>query len=222
MAEIKKPEESTYSYVDKNGYISVIDISSGKRLLVQKTLEDIFNDKVNRAQLHVLPTGEEVWIEVGMDLDNISSMESYKYSDVMADMICQKIREGGCITHFSGKGGIPPYSTICRWKKQNQEFNELLKEAKKDRAEYFMDQQIGIAEDAKDGLIDKDSVAASRLAMDGFERAAAAGDPAQFGKSKDQNVRVENLIIIDTGISRPTIRDVSSEQILEGKNEPDK
>ncbi len=131
---------------------------------------------------------------------------TYKYSSDFCDLVCQLIREGKTFTDISKIPGFPSYNTICRWKRENSLFNEAIKEANKDRASLFMDEVIDISRSAKDGNVDKDSVAAMRLAVDGFEKAAAAGNPSEFGKAKDQQVRVENLIIIQTGIDSPVIQ----------------
>lgn len=151
---------------------------------------------------------ETIDIITGERLDKkiFQPITNYKYSQDFCDLVCQLLREGMTLTAICKMEGFPSYSTVCRWKKQNQEFNELLEEAKKDRAEVFMDKIITIADNSMDGKIDKDGVTAMRLATDGFEKAASAGDPATYGKAKDQQVRIENLIMINTGIDAPVVK----------------
>ena len=150
---------------------------------------------------------ETIDIETGEKLGKkkFKPLNGYKYSEDFAFIVCQMIREGMSLKAICRQPGFPSYGTVYYWKKNNQEFKNMLAEAKKDRADAHMDNVIEISQRAMDGQFVKDDVAGMRLAMDGFEKAAAAGNPGEFGKARDQNVRVENLIIIDTGISRPVI-----------------
>lgn len=183
MGEIKKSEESTYTYRNAEGLIETIDIATGKILGKRK----------------------------------FKSLKGYQYSSDFADLVCQLVREGMTLTKVCKMKGFPSYNTVCYWKGRHQEFKEMLVQAKKDRAEVYHDKMIDIAQEATEGKIDKDSVSAMRLASECFEKAAASGDSAQYGRAKDQAVRQEIHVMISTGIDTAIVRDVSSQQIEEKK-----
>lgn len=144
-------------------------------------------------------TGEIIHVE-GMELQP----SKYVYCDKTADAICQLIREGKTLTKISQMRGMPPTSTIYRWKATVSEFAAMYKQARKDRAEYYHDMAVDALEDARDAS--KDDVPALKLRFDGHLKLAEKNSPDDFSPKQQQlqNGAAPTMIVINTGIDRST------------------
>jgi hypothetical protein len=94
----------------------------------------------------------------------------------------------------------------------NPTFDEEIKLARKQRAEYYHDKVIDLAEK----ITDDDNVAVAKFKADQYRWAAEKGDPASYGnKIEHTGSNVAPSIIVFTGIDRsakPDIIEVISEQ----------
>lgn len=176
-----------------------IDVETGELIMVQKTMKDIFLDKVNSCIEHTLPDGRVVWVERGINLDSLGRVSKYQYSKVLGDIICQKIIDGGRLTKICGVGEIPPLSFITKWRKNIPEFDENLKAAEAARAEHHSDKIAEIVEIGSIGGIAKDEAPGYRLAMDGLSKMAESDNPGKYGRTKDAG-KVSVNVFIDTGV----------------------
>lgn len=59
----------------------------------------------------------------------------WPFNQVIGDAICEAIASGARITKLSKE--FPSYNVICRWRRENQEFNRAILAAYADRADLF-------------------------------------------------------------------------------------
>lgn len=51
----------------------------------------------------------------------------------IADEICTLIASGSRLTFLCGKSGVPSYNVICRWRREDKDFNDMIVQAYADR-----------------------------------------------------------------------------------------
>ncbi len=95
-------------------------------------------------------TGELVWVQAGVNPDNVfqdKRRSDWPYSEITADLICQQIVEGASLTKVCKMQGFPSYGIVCRWRRENPDFEVALNQAYKDRAEFYLESAIDIVND---------------------------------------------------------------------------
>jgi hypothetical protein len=123
----------------------------------------------------------------------------WKYSRAFAERVCDYLMNGKSLTKICKLQGMPSYSTICYWRANNVDFDNMLKKAKQFRAEQFRD----LIEDSLAEAIDKDDIPAAKLAFDKLKYLASVDDPDTFGKKTNNGGGDTNIqVVIDTGIRR--------------------
>ena len=155
-------------------------------------------------------TGEIVATQKGYNLDQ----ENLPYTDQVGDIICQRIAEGETMRTICQDSNMPSYGQITRWRRKHSEFNDMLKMARSDRAEFYHDQLIHAAESTKT----KDEAVVQRVKVDAYKWAAEKGNPDAYGArtkiSGDKNAPLQ--LIIDTGVPESNhnkVRDVEPVKI---------
>lgn len=193
-AALIKPElPPTYSRINKQGLLELIDLRSGRVICVQHSIEDLAQKKWDRLVRVDTPQGP-VWLEKGLQFDKIAKSTQLPYSQVLASLICQKITEGATLVGACRELNLD-YSTVCQWKRTHSEFKEMLHDARIDRAEFLHDEVIDEARASLD----------RKTKIETLKWGAEKGDPEKYGtKTKiigDKNAPVQ--FVIGTGISRP-------------------
>ena len=168
-------DDTRFAKMQPDGTIVVIEVSTGKTL-----------EKTDLITMKPIKNAVLVW----------------EYSWIMAQVICQKIREGGLLTEICKTSGFPDITTVNRWERTSEEFEGLLTLACRDRAEFYRDQVIKAAEVAEVRGGGPDSL----LLVNAYKWAAEKDNPDKFGlRTKitgDKNAPI--AIIVDTGIRRET------------------
>jgi hypothetical protein len=194
-AALIKPEmPPTYSRINRQGLLELIDLRSGRVICVQHSIEDLAQKKWDRLIRVDTPQGP-VWLEKGLQFDKIYKSNELPYSQVLGSLICQKMVEEGLTLVKATKSLNLDYALVCRWKREHSEFRDMLHEARIDRAEYLHDEVIDEARASRD----------RKTTIETLKWAAEKGDPERYGnKTKiigDKNAPVQ--FIIGTGIVRP-------------------
>ena len=137
-----------------------------------------------------------------MSLDKLTVNE-WKYSLPFAEIICQKIREGNSYTKITKMQGFPSASVLVRWRVQHPEFQTMLEEARKDRAEFHHDEILDIAEEAHK-VEDPRMIQAYKLQVDALKWSAERNNPERYGNQVKISGDKDNPItfFIDTGIRK--------------------
>jgi len=114
------------------------------------------------------PGGDLVWVQRGINPDDIFNDKrktEWPFSILLADMICQRVAEGDSLLRICREPGYPPYAVVCKWKRANSEFNELLEMAYKDSVEFYIDRVLELASQVES----KADVPVLRLKIDAFK-----------------------------------------------------
>lgn len=162
------------------------------------------NPKTNRFEHVCLDTGEVLNDLVPTDMDK------YKFNYDMAQLICQKIREGATLKSIGDDPTLPSLTVIHYWRRSNPTFDDEIKLARKDRAEYFHDKVLQIAGE----VVDKDDVAVAKFKADQYKWAAEKGDPSSYGnKIEHTGSNVAPTLVVVTGISRDAPVETTAREI---------
>lgn len=190
-----------YPYLNpQTGLIEIIDCISGEIVAVQKTKEDLWQHKeANMVRVEV--DGREVWLEKGVSADRIPRRKHWVYSEVLGELIAQKVMEGTLLTKLCNGVDFPSYSQVCRWRAKYSEFADLLESARKFRAEKYHDDIVELSEDKE---ADEEEVARRRLEIESKKWLAEKNDNSRFGnKTKVEGMAGATVLLVNTGIQRP-------------------
>ena len=155
---------------------------------------------------------ENICLDTGEVLRPITihEMDKYKFNFDMALLICQKVREGATLKEIGDDSTLPSLTVIHYWRRTNATFDEEIKLARKDRAEYYADKVIEIAEQ----VVDKDDVPVAKFKADQYKWAAEKGDPSSYGnKIEHTGSNTAPALIVVTGISRPDVEVTEYEEV---------
>lgn len=130
----------------------------------------------------------------------------WPFNPTLSARICYEVQKGHTVEQIGKKKGFPPAYIIKLWTRTNRKFYEEMQQARRERAEYFHDQIIEIA----NGITKKSEVAVAKTKLSAFKWAAEKGNPEQYGQKQihEGNPDKPITILIDTGIRRDAI-DVS-------------
>ena len=120
-----------------------------------------------------------------------------KYSDEMAEKICEKIANGRSLRSICAEDGMPTTSTVCKWLIENKEFSEQYARARDKQADYFAEEIIEIADSAE---AESAAVAKAKLQIDARKWAASKIAPKKYGDKQELDVKSSD------GSMRPTVR----------------
>ena len=163
------------------------------------------NKQTGQYETICLDTGEV--LNTGM---NPKDMSKYKFNLDTALVICQKIREGATLKQIGDDPDLPSLTVLHYWRRTNASFDEEIKLARKERAEYYHDRVLEIADD----VVDRDEVSVAKFKADQYRWAAEKGDPSSYGnKVEHTGSNTAPSIVIVTGIKRDQDIEAEYEQI---------
>ena len=120
-----------------------------------------------------------------------------KYSDEMAETICEKIANGRSLRSICAEDGMPTTSTVCKWLIENKDFSEQYARARTRQADYFFEEIVEIADSVE---ANSAAVAKARLQVDARKWAASKIAPKKYGEKTELDVKSSD------GSMRPTVR----------------
>jgi len=177
------------------------------RPLKAENTEIILNTKTGKYELICLDTGETI------SQDNlVADLSKYRFNMEQGLLVCQAIREGKTLQEIAKDPMYPSIHVIAYWRKNNPTFDEEIKLARKQRAEYYHDRVLELANTISDDA----NVAVAKFKADQYRWAAEKGDPSSYGnKIEHTGSNVAPSIVVFTGINRqakPDIIEVINEQ----------
>lgn len=135
------------------------------------------------------------WAMTAAKLRNIA----YPYTDDIAIAICAKVTEGDTLKAICSDEHFPPYYVVNYWSSRYPEFKNMLREARRARAEIYHDEIVEIA-----GTVEEDNAKSAKVKIDAYKHLAAVNNPDEYGPrtkiSGDVNAPLS--FIISTGIDR--------------------
>ena len=141
-----------------------------------------------------------------------------EYSVALGEHVCDLVRRGDTYNVITTKMNLGSAQTIYRWRNKHPDFDEQLKAARRDRADYYHDQVMEVAQRAN---IDKDEVSALKLKTDLYKWGAEKANPQEYGAQTkitgDTNAPLQ--IVVDTGIKREEDNDVIEGELADSKPE---
>lgn len=203
----KEETRPTYTYRNpQSGLYETMDALTGEVLAVQQSKDDFFKTKEQSLIQIMMPDGRRVWCEKHISADRIPhKLRHWVYSETIGDVIAQLIAEGGKISKVSDEhAGIPPYTIICKWRREHESFKRKLVQAESDRADLLFDTIDEIIKEM-DASIADDRVQKAKLKLEAIKTRSSVGNADKFGtKTKivgDPSAPL--MMVIDTGIRRP-------------------
>lgn len=121
-----------------------------------------------------------------------------KYSDELAEKICEKIANGRSLRSICAEDGIPTMSTVCKWLIENKEFSEQYARAREKQADYFAEEIIEIADSAE---AESAAVSKAKLQIDARKWAASKIAPKKYGDKVEQQITGNLAIQADVKLS---------------------
>lgn len=126
-----------------------------------------------------------------------------KYSDALADDICELIMSGKTLVGIAALEGFPSPATICRWLNEKPEFENKCARARLMQAE-LMDQRIlDVADDT-----DEDNFQANRVKIAAYQWRASKLAPKRFGDKVQQEVSGPNGGAIQAAVTVTFVKPV--------------
>lgn len=188
-AELEIPMPKSFTRLNEKGYLETIDALTGETLSVFDTKPAASIDDADRfvEVAHPKVPGKFLLVDRKINIDNLgnylSPNHSIPYSARTADLIFDAIINGAAITKLAEANPIfPSYSVVNRWRKEHPEFNDMVMEAYRMRAEKRSDEVIDIADEAPETM---EGVAKAKLQVESRKWQASV-DNARFGKDKEK------------------------------------
>lgn len=188
---------------DENGLIHVIDVLTGETVRFQR---DRSLHKDNFLEVEDVD-GNLILVDPSVDYKKSGlrrkSGASVPFSWTVAEEMCNELVRGTPLTRLSGKG-FPNYGVICKWRRLEPKFDEMIRQAIKDSAhEYF----ARVMDEADRAIADKDEIALSRLRIEVSKYAAKVTQPESYGERITHSGDSESPIqfVLSTGIDRNAV-----------------
>ena len=121
-----------------------------------------------------------------------------KYSDELAEKICELIASGMSLRTVCSQDGIPSAVTVCKWLSENEEFSKQYARAREEQAVSFADEIISIADSVEP---DSAAVAKAKLQIDSRKWLAAKMAPKKYGDKVEQQITGNLAIQADVKLS---------------------
>lgn len=116
-------------------------------------------------------------------------------SPEIEDEIFSRLAAGESLVGICKDEHLPSFTTVFRWEQKDEQFRNNLARARDEQAEYFAEQIIDLADEAKDMT----SAAVARVKIYARERRAAHLKPKKYGDHPAQvNVTsVNNILVVN-------------------------
>ena len=99
-----------------------------------------------------------------------------RFSEPLADTICERIARGESLNSILREPGMPSYQAVCLWLRKNEQFAAAYRQARIDQADTLADQILEIADQAK-----AEDAQVARLRVDARKWVAAKLKPQVYG-----------------------------------------
>lgn len=220
MPEMAKPDIFYRQLAD--GTIEGVDTLTGAVVVRGK---DLYNAPEYASYVEIEINGQKILVQSGVHSPELPRKKGFPYSQALADVICQKIVQGAYLSKLHEIEGMPDLWQIALWRRQNKDFDDAIRYARKVRAEVQRDEAVEIAKGA-DGL-DKDLIAGKKLAVDTLQWSAEKDDPEVYGNKVKVEGQALVALVVDTGIRRDgdtgiVSNETKKEGMLNDKNNSDR
>ena len=119
------------------------------------------------------------------------------YNQDLADAICELLGTGVPMARISRIDGMPSYTTLKKWQRDNAEFASLSSRAKEDGTHYLGEDSLRIADDMKIDPQHKKIMIDTRLRLIGKWNSKAYGDKVETVHSGGVEIKQITRRIVD-------------------------
>ncbi|WP_192798260.1 terminase small subunit protein [Brucella intermedia] len=78
-----------------------------------------------------------------------------KFSQALADAICERIADGDSLRTICDEEGFPARSTVFKWLSENKGFSDQYAHAREEQADSLFDEILSIADDGRNDWMEK-------------------------------------------------------------------
>lgn len=121
-----------------------------------------------------------------------------KYSDEMAEKICELIASGMSLRAVCSQDSMPSAVSVCKWLSENEEFSKQYARAREEQADSFADEIIDIADSVAP---EAGEVAKAKLQIDARKWKASKMAPKKYGDKVEQQITGNLAIQADVKLS---------------------
>lgn len=224
--ELIPDQKDFFTHINSQGLLEVVDAVTGQVISVQNDWNENVVLSKRDGYKTITVEGEQVIVPTGMNVENYRPGK-HRYNKVIGEIIVQMIMEGATLSSICRRPGYPPYSTVSRWRAQNEDFDKLYNQAKIARAEAMHDKAVEELDNVD--CMTKDELAAAKLKIDTYKWSASVNDGKTFGNKRDDNQigAAAIQIVVNTGIIRdsdiieidPQVREVIETMDIGDNNE---
>ena len=198
-------ESTKIVQVNDDGFLEELDLFTGEL----HPLEEDINTAILKAPLesHKIVRdikGNMVYVPHNATVSQLRQVQGKNYvmpySKLLATEITDRIANGEKIKDICIKEGMPKYSNIGTWRREHKEFDAAMRNAKKDRAEYYFEKALSAIENATE---DRDTIALAKLRADFYKASAKVSDETEYGDKQHLSVSGSvGIYSLETGIRR--------------------
>lgn len=143
--------------------------------------------------------GNHVLVPMDVDAKEVSSEWSlYKNRRDLCLEIAMEIAGGKTFYQLDKCKQFPSTRTVFYWYARDNEFKNLIDEARRVRAEFYHDQLVEVAQD-----VEEENARSSKVKADIFKHLMGVNDRERFGQQKQEPVGPATVnIVFQTGINR--------------------
>lgn len=120
-----------------------------------------------------------------------------KFSQDMAENICEQIANGKSLRSICTEDGMPSATTVFKWLNENQDFSEQYARARDRQADHYFEEIVEIADSVE---ADSAAVAKARLQVDARKWTLSKLAPKKYGEKTELDVKSSD------GSMTPTVR----------------
>lgn len=137
----------------------------------------VYDNATGTVKVYSLATGELV-AENGIFAEDRGLLPSVSAFEAIANLV----REGKSLSKIAEMETMPSLHLMYRWKRKYPEFSKLLREAREDRADYFME----IAENEVTAALTTEDVKVAKVKFDAFTSLAEKYNSKDYGKQAEK------------------------------------
>lgn len=143
-----------------------------------------------------LMDGNKVFVEEEILMSTVTVPKRVAYSEVLLELICDRIIEGESLKKICNSPGMPAYPQLCNWRRNIPGVEEKIAQSREDRGEYLRD----MAMEEMDS-VDEDNVAAVTAKHKALVWAAGVDNGRFSPKAKvEATFNTPTQILVYTGI----------------------
>jgi len=191
--------------LDENGEPRSVNLHTGEEHPLEPSALELATDPSQHFMIVHDESGTPVYVPRNLPKTSIRKITGSKahvaYSPFLALQIAQRVAEGETLASICRDPLMPRYGVLADWRRRHPEFKRLLLDARRDRAEWFI--QKALDEVERSG-VDRDEINLAKVRSEMYKYMSKVDDPDSY--SERTTVKADVAVTgyrIETGIRRP-------------------